>query len=208
MLSSKGRPLAQLIFGPIAKLLVKLGISANTVTVVGGVLSSASALFFFPQNMLLMGTIVTTILVVFDNLDGQMARLTGTTSEWGAFLDSSMDRFSDGAIFASLTLWGFFHADEPVRFVVVSGGIAAAVLGSIVPYVRARAEGVGYYAAVGIAERADRLVFALVLLIATIAGASHWVMGIGLWALAALALVTVVQRMVHVYRQTKETTPE
>ncbi|VEI12489.1 phosphatidylinositol phosphate synthase [Trueperella bialowiezensis] len=204
MLSSKGRPLAQVLFGPIARLFIKLGISANTVTVVGGIASSLSALFFFPQNMLLAGTIITTILVIFDNLDGQIARLTGTTSKWGAFLDSSMDRVSDGAIFAALALWGYWHADEAWRLAVVSGAIAACVAGSIVPYVRARAEGVGYTAAVGIAERADRLVAALVLVIATMLGAPHWVIGIGLWILAVLALITVIQRMVHVYRQMKD----
>lgn len=203
MLSRSGRPLGELLFGPIARLFVKLGISANTVTVVGGILSSLSALYFFPNNMLVVGTVVTGILVIFDNLDGQMARMTGTTSAWGAFLDSTMDRFSDSAIFVGLALWGYFHADKAAKFAVVTGALAALVIGSIVPYVRARAESVGCTAAVGIAERADRLIFALILILAIIFGASHWVMGIGLWILAALALITVIQRMSHVYKQMK-----
>lgn len=204
MLSRSGRPLGELLFGPIAKAFVKMGISANTVTVVGGIASSLSALIFFPNNMLVVGTIVTSILVIFDNLDGQMARMTGTSSKWGAFLDSTMDRFSDSAIFAALALWGYLHADEAASFAVVTGALAALVLGSIVPYVRARAEGVGYTASVGIAERADRLLIALILILATIFGASHWVMGIGLWILGGLALITVTQRMVFVYKQMKE----
>lgn len=204
MLSRSGRPLGEFLFGPIARGFVKIGVSANTVTVVGGLLSSASALVFFPTNMLIAGTIVTTILVIFDNLDGQMARMTGTSSKWGAFLDSTMDRFSDSAIFVGLVLWGYLHADDAAKFAVVTGALAALVFGSIVPYVRARAEGVGYTASVGIAERADRLIMALILILAIIFGASHWVMGIGLWILGVLALVTVIQRMVFVYKQMKE----
>ncbi|MDY5404002.1 phosphatidylinositol phosphate synthase [Trueperella sp.] len=201
MLSRSGRPLAKVIFGPIAKALVRMGVGANAVTIVGGVASSVAALVLFPLNQLLVGALVVTILVIFDNLDGQMARLTGKTTKFGAFLDSTMDRFSDGAIFASLAMWGYLHADEATKVWVVSGAIAAAVVGGIVPYARARAEGVGYSASVGLAERADRLVFALILVLATGLGATHWVMAVGMWVLAVLALFTVGQRVVYVHKQ-------
>ncbi len=204
MLSRSGRPFAQVLFGPFARVLVKAGVSPNTVTVVGGVLSSVTALVFFCLDMLGVALVVTGILVIFDNLDGQMARMTGTTSKWGAFLDSTMDRFADSAIFVSFVLWGYLHADEAVRLTVVTGALAALVFGAIVPYVRARAEGVGYSASVGLAERADRLVIAGILVLATILGASHWVMGIGLWVLGVLAFITVIQRMAHVYKQMRE----
>lgn len=201
MLSRSGRPLAKVIFGPIAKAFVRMGVGANAVTIVGGVASSVAALVLFPLNQLLVGALVVTILVIFDNLDGQMARLTGKTTKFGAFLDSTMDRFSDGAIFASLAMWGYLHADEATKVWVVSGAIAAAVVGGIVPYARARAEGVGYSASVGLAERADRLVFALILVLATGLGATHWVMAVGMWVLAVLALFTVGQRVVYVHKQ-------
>lgn len=201
MLSRSGRPLAKVIFGPIAKALVRMGVGANAVTIVGGVASSVAALVLFPLNQLLVGALVVTILVIFDNLDGQMARLTGKTTKFGAFLDSTMDRFSDGAIFASLAMWGYLHADEATKVWVVSGAIAAAVVGGIVPYARARAEGVGYSASVGLAERADRLIFALILVLATGLGATHWVMAVGMWVLAVLALFTVGQRVVYVHKQ-------
>lgn len=201
MLSRTGRPLAQVVFGPIARLFVKAGISANTVTVVGTVLSCASALFFFPQDMLLLGALVTAILVVFDNLDGQIARLTGTSSKWGAFLDSTMDRFSDGIIFASLALWAYLHADPAVAVWGWSGAIAAMLFGSIVPYARARAEGVGYKADVGFAERADRLVFTLVIILLVGFELGDWIFAVGMWLLALAAFVTVIQRMVYVYKQ-------
>lgn len=201
MLSRSGRPLAQVLFGPIAKLCVCAGISANTITVVGTVLSCTSALYFFPRNLMLWGALVTTILVIFDNLDGQIARLTNTSSTWGAFLDSTMDRFADGAIFAAMAMWGYFHATPETKVWVVSGAIAAAVLGSVVPYARARAEGIGAQAAVGLAERADRLIFTGILVVCVGLGLSHWIMAGGLWILAILAFVTVIQRMIYVYRQ-------
>ncbi|MEW6975107.1 phosphatidylinositol phosphate synthase [Trueperella pyogenes] len=204
MLSRSGRPLATVLFGPIAQLLVRLGISPNVVTIVGGVASSVAALVLLPMNYLLTGAFVVTALVIFDNLDGQMARLTNSTTKFGAFLDSTMDRFSDGAIFAALAMWGVFHADEPMKTSVVLGAIAAGLIGGIVPYARARAEGVGYSASVGLAERADRLIFGLILVLATGFGASHWFMAVGLWLLAAAALFTVAQRVIYVYKRMKE----
>lgn len=204
MLSRSGRPLATVLFGPIAQLLVRLGISPNVVTIVGGVASSVAALVLLPMNYLLTGAFVVTALVIFDNLDGQMARLTNSTTKFGAFLDSTMDRLSDGAIFAALAMWGLFHTDEPMKTSVVLGAIAAGLIGGIVPYARARAEGVGYSASVGLAERADRLIFGLILVLATGFGASHWFMAVGLWLLAAAALFTVAQRVIYVYKRMKE----
>lgn len=203
MLSRSGRPLAQVLFGPIAKGLVKIGVTANQVTVTGTVLSCAAVLACFPTNRLLLGTILTTILVIFDNLDGQMARMTGTSSQWGAFLDSTMDRFTDGAIFAALALWGYLHGDDAMRIWIITGALAALVFGSVVPYARARAEGVGFKADIGLAERADRLVATLVLVIAVGFGAPHIVMAVGLWLIAAASLFTVGQRMAYVYKQMK-----
>ncbi|QOQ38893.1 phosphatidylinositol phosphate synthase [Trueperella pecoris] len=204
MLSRSGRPLATVIFGPVAKAFVKMGISPNAVTITGGVLSSVAALALFPAGYLLLGALIVTILVIFDNLDGQMARLTGKTTKFGAFLDSTMDRVSDGAIFAALAMWGYLQADDAVKLATVTGAIAAAVVGAIVPYARARAEGVGYSASVGLAERADRLIFALILVLAVGFGAPHAVMAVGLWLLAVAALFTVGQRVVYVYTQMKK----
>ncbi|SDU81217.1 phosphatidylinositol phosphate synthase [Arcanobacterium phocae] len=204
MLSRSGRPLAQLVFGPVARLFVRLGISANIVTWTGAILSCVSALFFIPQNMLLTGVVITTIVVIFDNLDGQIARLTKTSSAWGSFLDSTLDRVTDAAVFAALGLWGYFHAATMVAPWVMGGALAAGLLGSVVPYTRAKAESIGCSAAVGFAERADRLVFAGVLTLAIRFGASHWVMAIGLWILALLAFVTVIQRMLYVRSQLRE----
>ncbi|QJC21721.1 phosphatidylinositol phosphate synthase [Arcanobacterium buesumense] len=201
MLSRSGRPFAQLAFEPVARLFVRLGISANIVTWVGTILSCASALFFLPHNMLVSGVIVTSIVLVFDNLDGQIARLTKTSSAWGSFLDSTLDRVTDGAVFAALAGWGYFHAQPDMAPWVMSGAVAAGLLGSVVPYTRAKAESIGASAAIGWAERADRLVFAGVITLAVGFGAPQWILALGLWVLAGLAAVTVLQRMHYVHRQ-------
>ncbi|MDP9800072.1 CDP-diacylglycerol--glycerol-3-phosphate 3-phosphatidyltransferase [Arcanobacterium wilhelmae] len=200
MLSRSGRPLAQVIFGPFARAAVKLGISANTATLVGGIATSASALAFFTTNHLIWGIVVTTILVIFDNLDGQIARATGTASAWGAFLDSTMDRFADGAIFGSLAMWAYLHADAGARPWGIAGAIAAGLIGSIVPYARSRAEAIGKKADVGLAERADRLVAVGVTLILSLLF-GHWLFVAGMWLIAAASLFTVGQRMMYVRSQ-------
>ncbi|QCX46659.1 CDP-alcohol phosphatidyltransferase family protein [Arcanobacterium haemolyticum] len=204
MLSRSGRPFAQLVFGPVARLFVKLGIGANIVTWVGTVLSCASALFFLPRNMLITGTILTTIVLIFDNLDGQIARLTKSSSAWGSFLDSTLDRVTDAVVFAALAAWGYYHADPAVAPWMMSGALASGLLGSVVPYSRAKAESIGCEAAIGFAERADRLVFAGVCTVAVGLGASHWILAGGMWVLALLAGITVIQRMLYVRSQLRD----
>lgn len=207
MLSRSGRPLAQKIFGPVARLFVRLGISANTVTVLGTLLSIITVLVCFPLNHLILGVVIGGILVIFDNLDGQIARMTGTQSAWGAFLDSSMDRFSDSAIFVALILWGYFQATPAARPWMMLGALLALIFSIIVSYVRARAEGIGYGASIGIAERADRLVLAGVCIILVGFGLSDWILVAGMWILAALSFITIMQRMWVVYKQTQQDAP-
>src|SRR3954449_9334020 len=93
------------IVSPIAHLLIRLGVSADTVTLVGTLGVAAGALVFFPQGMLLTGVLVITAFVFSDLIDGYMARLTKRTSPFGAFLDSTLDRIGDGAIFGGLALY-------------------------------------------------------------------------------------------------------
>src|SRR5690625_413693 len=141
------------LFTPLAKLFVRLGISPDAVTIVGTLGVVVGALAFYPRGELFWGTVVITAFVFSDAVDGIMARLLDRPSRWGAFLDSTLDRFADAAIFAGLVLWGYGIGDE---ILIGHFALAALILGSIVPYARARAEGVGMTAEVGIAERADR----------------------------------------------------
>ncbi|MBM9433369.1 phosphatidylinositol phosphate synthase [Flaviflexus equikiangi] len=203
MLSRSGRPLGQLLFGPIARLFVRLGISADTVTIVGTIASCTVALWLIPTDHLTAAAWTTFAVVVFDNLDGQIARLTGTQSTWGAFLDSTMDRFADGAIFIAVAIWAIWHADESIAHWIALGSIVALLMGAIVPYARARAESLGYSANIGIAERADRL--AVILTATFFVGMEwgDWWLLVAVWLLSAAGFVTVIQRMATVYRQAK-----
>lgn len=198
MLNRFARALFTRLFTPIARLLLRLGVSPDAVTLVGTLGVSAGALVFFPQGELFWGTLFITAFVFSDTIDGVMARLSGRTGKWGSFLDSTLDRVADGAVFAGLVLW-FASQDE---LVLAGVTLACLVLGSVVSYAKARAEGLGMTADVGIAERADRLVAALVA--AGLSGLGvPYVLEITLWVLAVLSLVTVLQRVAVVYAQAK-----
>jgi len=186
------------VMTPIARLFLRLGISPDVVTVVGTVGVCVGALAFYPRGQLLVGTLVVTLFIFSDNVDGVMARMSGRQGPWGAYLDSTLDRVGDAAIFGGLVL---FYADEPGKAYMAALALACLILGSVVSYAKARAEGLGMTANVGIAERADRLV---VVLLAT--GLVGWflpeiVLAVVLALLALASLVTVVQRMLEVRRQ-------
>ncbi|ACQ80236.1 CDP-alcohol phosphatidyltransferase [Beutenbergia cavernae DSM 12333] len=193
------------IVTPLARALVRAGVSPDVVTVVGTLGAMAGALVLFPLGQLFAGVMVITFFVLFDVLDGTMARLAGRSGPWGAFLDSTLDRFADGAVFVGLAVYLVGRGDDPVG---AAGALACLALGAIVPYARARAEGLGMHATVGIAERGDRLLIALVAAGIVGLGVPPIVLTVVLWALAAASLVTVVQRMVVVYRQARDRAEE
>lgn len=201
MLSRTGRPLAQVIFGPIAKACVKAHISADTITIVGTLAGVVAALTLLPFDHLTAGALTIAVLVIFDNLDGQIARLTGTSSTWGAFLDSTLDRVSDGAIMSGILIWAYLWADPRYQGWILIGGLGALVFGSVVPYARARAEGLGMSASVGLAERADRLVISLLATLLVGMELGDWIMAVAVWILFIAAVVTVIQRMIFVRGQ-------
>lgn len=191
----------QRLFTPLAMLLTRWGVSPDAVTVAGTLIVTVLALTLLPTGHLLLGAALIGLFALTDSLDGVMARATGRTGPWGAFLDSTLDRVSDGAIFAGITLWFVLHADEPWATWGTIAALACLVLGSVVPYARARAESVGATAAVGIAERSDRLVFALVPTGFVQVGLPVPVLVVVLSLLALASLITVGQRVGTVRRQ-------
>lgn len=201
MLSSNGRRLATVLFGPAARLLVRLGISPDAVTVAGTALTVAAALSLLPTGHLVAGALTLGALVVLDNLDGQMARLTGRESDWGAFLDSTMDRFADAAIFAGVGIWALRHVDGAAGDVTAALALSCLVLGSIVPYAKARAASLGMTADGGLAERADRLVVILVAVLLVGLGLPVVILTVALVLLALASAWTVIQRVSAVHRQ-------
>lgn len=186
------------VMTPPADALLRLGVSPDAVTVVGTLLVVVTALWAFPTGRLFGGALLIGVFALTDSLDGTMARRSGRSGPWGAFLDSTLDRFADGAIFAGLVLWYTGGGDDRPTAVLA---LACLVLGSIVPYARARAEGLGMTASVGIAERADRLLVSLLAVAAVGLGAPLVVLTVVLGLLAVASLVTVGQRIATVRRQ-------
>lgn len=183
---------------PIARGLLRAGVSPNAVTVAGTTGVVVGAIGFGARGRLVAGALIVTFFALTDLLDGTMARLRGGSTRFGAFLDSSMDRVADGAIFGAVAYWLVVSGD---RWGVVAALICL-VAGQIVSYVKARAEGLGMTCNVGIAERPERLIMVGVGGLLTGAGVA-WGLTASLWVLAVLSVVTVGQRIAHVYRQTQ-----
>jgi CDP-diacylglycerol--glycerol-3-phosphate 3-phosphatidyltransferase/CDP-diacylglycerol--inositol 3-phosphatidyltransferase len=198
------------VWAPLADLLLKLGVKPDHVTIVGTIGVSAGALWFFPRGEFFVGVLVITAFVFSDIMDGYMARKSGQTSSWGAFLDSTLDRVGDAAVFGGLLL--YYTTDDaettlggPDLYLCLS--LACLVLGNLTSYARARAESLGMTAKGGIAERSDRLVSILVMTGFNGLLDLPVLTEITLWALAFASAITIVQRMLMVHRQAVQKPP-
>lgn len=186
------------VLTPIARFLLKIGVSPDAVTFVGTLGVSAGALVFFPQGELWIGVLVITAFVFSDLLDGTMARMSGRVSKFGAFWDSTLDRIGDGAIFIGLAL--YFAWEEPSKLYLVLC-LVCLLMGGVTSYARSRGETLGFNVKVGIAERADRLVAILVMTFFSDLLDLPWLLYITLWALAIASTITVGQRVWVVRKQ-------
>jgi len=198
MLSRYAKAFFTRLLTPPARLLLALGVGPDVVTWLGTAGVVAAAFAFYPRGDFFVGTLVITAFVFSDTLDGTMARLSGRSSTWGAFLDSTLDRVGDAAVFTSL-LWWFVGRGHQSWLAAATA--VCLIGGMVVSYAKARAEGLGLTCNVGIAERSERLVVALVT--TGLAGLFHapWLQAAGLVLLAVATVVTVGQRMVHVHRE-------
>ena len=176
---------------PLVLFLDRLGLTPLTVSLIGLLITAISG-WIVSRGGLFFGAIVFVIGSGFDMLDGDLARLQGTVSRRGAFLDSCFDRLGEAFLLAGLT-WYFatlqFGAD-PVALVLITWVVVGSLTTS---YVRARAEGVGETCSVGFLQRTERVI---ILTVALLLG--HWVLVPVLWFLAVATLATTVQRIVHV----------
>jgi len=172
--------------------------TANAVTVLGTLGTVTASFTLLAHGHLFVATIVITLLVLTDLLDGTMARLSDSGgSSWGALLDSTMDRISDASILGALTYYLMQTKDE-----LAMVAILALVAGSLVSYIKARAESLDIVCNGGIAERTERLI---ILLVATgFAGLGvHYILAIGVWILAVASLFTTGERLFIVYKATR-----
>jgi CDP-diacylglycerol--glycerol-3-phosphate 3-phosphatidyltransferase len=190
MVSTSFKPAVTRVIEPIARLLSRIGITPDAVTVFGTVGSIAASLYFYIGDKLFIGTLVITLFVLSDLFDGAIARVSSRgPSTWGAFLDSTCDRLTDAAILSALSVHLILEEDSLTPVV-----LASIVVGSLVPYIRAKAESFNISCTVGVAERTERLI--IVLVGAGLDGLGvPYALAIGMWLLLLLGVITVLQRV-------------
>ncbi len=157
MISAHLKPQVTRLINPVVKLAVRVGITANGVTIVGAIGTLASAFYFYPRGDLFIGTLAICFFALSDLFDGAIARLTnGTGTAWGGFLDSTIDRVTDSAILIGVLLY-MIDRDETVSILI----LISLVTGGLIPYIRAKAESMSIECSGGLAERTERVVISL-----------------------------------------------
>jgi CDP-diacylglycerol--glycerol-3-phosphate 3-phosphatidyltransferase len=198
MIGAVLRPVVGRIADPLVNRLFAWGVSPNAVTATGTVGVVAAALWFFTKGQFLAGTLVITLFVLTDTIDGALARKRGVSSAFGGWLDSTCDRVADGAIFGGLVLWYAGGGDDRVLLAVA---LFVLVASQVISYEKARAEGVGLTCEVGVADRPLRLIVLLTATGLVGFGVPDVLLVVALWLLAALTAVTLAQRLREVHRQ-------
>ncbi|MFZ5918194.1 MAG: CDP-alcohol phosphatidyltransferase family protein [Chloroflexota bacterium] len=190
-LTDRARYWVRGLVDPIATLLVRLGFTPNTLTLLGFLMNVTVAIIL-SQGEMRWGAVAFFIASAVDGLDGAVARKLGRVSRFGAFLDSTVDRLSEAAVFLGLLVW---YTGQGARQEIVL--IYATIVGSLmVSYSRARAEGLGLDCKVGLLTRMERAVvlfWGLLLQQVTIT----------LWIMAVLSNFTALQRMLYVWRKSE-----
>ena len=184
------------VVDPIGRGLLRLGISPDAVTVLGTLGVIVGAVGFGARGEFLIAALIVGVFGLVDFVDGAMARARGYSTRFGALLDSTMDRVSDGAVLGAIGYWYASIGETPTLVVTLVALVAA----QVISYVKARAQSLDLDCDVGLAERAERLVLVGVGGLATGLGVG-WALPAAVWLLAILCLITVVQRIVHVRRQ-------
>jgi CDP-diacylglycerol--glycerol-3-phosphate 3-phosphatidyltransferase len=179
---------------PTAKACLRLGLTPDAVTILGTIVAVAGALTFFPMGKLFIGACVVWFFVLFDMLDGAMARERGGGTRFGAVLDAACDRVSDGAVFCGLLWWIAFGLHDKLLVVAT---LICLVTSQVISYIKARAEASGLRGDGGLIVRPERLIIVLVG-----AGVSDFpfiawppALPVAMWLLAAASLITCAQRL-------------
>jgi len=190
------------ICDPPARALLRAGVSPDAVTVIGTVGVLVGAGVFAVTGNYLAGTIIVTLSAFTDLVDGAMARARGRSGNFGALLDSTCDRIADGAVFGAVAYWLAVHG----RHWGAAAALVSLVAGQVVSYVKARAEGLGMNANVGLIERAERLIILGIGGLISASGVTYG-LDVALGVLAVLSIVTVGQRLAAAYREDRAIHP-
>ena len=195
MLNQKIRSQWDRVMRPIGRSLARTGISPDAVTLLGVLIQMVAAWLILDGRLLAAG-LVSILAALSDVFDGAIAKAKGRTGKFGALLDSTTDRLADALFFLPIAWLYAVSPDSAERDVpwVAVVALVALVAGFLVSYVKARAESLGYSCDVGIAERAERV-------IATIVALVFDILPYVLPVLAALSVITALQRILHVRKQ-------
>jgi CDP-diacylglycerol--glycerol-3-phosphate 3-phosphatidyltransferase len=194
MISGALKPTVTRLINPVARLALRIGLTPNSVTVLGAIGLVSSAMYFYINERYFVGTLVITVFALSDLFDGAMARISEQGSSlWGGFLDSTIDRITDSAIIIAILI-PLISADDSLALV----GLMTLVTGLLIPYIRAKAESFSIQCSVGIAERTERLIILLTAIGLHGLGVPY-ALAMGLWLLATLGVITVFQRIRTVY---------
>ena len=180
-------------FDPVARVLFRARVRPNHLTVLGLGVSIAAA-YVFSVGRLRWGGALLAVAGLFDFFDGAVARLAGSDSDYGAFLDSVVDRYSDLAVLLGILVFYEKGGDMPAA-VLTMATLAGTVM---VSYTKARAQSIGVRCEIGVMERPERL-------IALIAGATFNLLTPVMALLAVLTNVTALQRIVYTRRIARDT---
>ena len=182
----------------MAKLFLKMGLTPNVVTIVGTLVTIAISVILIPLDHLFAAAILSGLFSAFDMLDGTMARLTTGGSKFGATLDASCDRITDGALFAAIAYWMVYVDNaHPLNFAAC---MIVLVSSQVISYVKARGEASGFKMVGGLVERPERLILGLGGVGLEGLGVPY-ALEIALWLLAVGSVFTIYQRMRQAARQ-------
>jgi CDP-diacylglycerol--glycerol-3-phosphate 3-phosphatidyltransferase len=181
---------------PVGGFIGRSGVTPNQITLLGVVVQAVVS-YLIVVDRLAQAGFVLIAAALLDTVDGAVAKARGLTTKFGAFLDSTMDRLSDALVFLPVA-WLYLAEPTAARADqqwVAALALVTLVLSFLVSYARARAEGLGFECNVGLIERAERLIIMILALV------FNDLLPAGLALLALASLITLVQRMVHVYKQ-------
>ena len=204
MLSTRGRRPASVVVEPVARALLGIGLTPNVVTVIGTVVTCVIAVLLIPSGHLFAAALASGLFAAFDLVDGTMARLRGGGTKFGATLDATCDRITDGVLFASL-IWWLIYSDG-AHPALVTAAFVVLIASQVTSYVKARGEASGFTIIGGLVERPERLIIGLT-------GIGLEGLGVpfavetAIWVLAAGSVYTVVQRLLTASRNPEALDP-
>ncbi|AKK03288.1 phosphatidylinositol phosphate synthase [Corynebacterium epidermidicanis] len=192
MLSVHGRKPAAAVVEPVAQAFLKIGWTPNGVTVAGTLIASLICVVLIPMDQLVWAAVLSGLFTAFDMIDGTMARMRGGGTVYGATLDATCDRVTDGALFAAIIWWLIYTYEAPKA--LVCAALIVLVSSQVISYVKARAEAGGIKVVGGLVERPERLILGLAGIGLTGLGVPYAI-DVALWILAVGSVATIVQRL-------------